>query len=583
MKYFLYARKSTDDEGHQLRSIDAQLAELRQFAKKEKLLVIRELTEAQTAKEPGRPVFNSMMDAIEQGQASGIIAWHPDRLARNSVDGGRVIYAIDTGKLETLKFPTFWFEGTPQGKFMLQISFGQSKYYVDNLSENVRRGIREKLRRNEFPGWAPVGYLNEPRRKTIIFDEDKAPIIKRMFTTFAKGNTGIAELHRKATDWGLTGHSGKSVALSKIPVLLANPFYIGMFLYKGETYEGKHKPLVSQELFDQVQGVLSRRKRGRYKPKKELPFRNFMTCLECTCAITGERQKDHNYYRCTKRKGPCSLGYIREELLVDYLRQSIDRVALPEEISELMISEAERERQSELSDVSEAIEICRSDLSELQDKLSRLLDAYLEGIIPKKEYVLRKQQFVQQQIRLKDRIKKLKRGKSTKFEPMIEFLYQTKEAKRTVFSNNLYDLRDFHRRIGSNLYFSSPASQENFRRSRESDQNNSSIEFQKMILFGGKAAEARARKVSKDSVSLSPHSHVTPCVTKNIFSSFSGQSTKRPVPVLLVQYPMPWKIFSDSRFFSNWRRGRDSNPRYAYTYNRFRVCRLRPLSHPSAE
>ncbi len=65
------------------------------------------------------------------------------------------------------QFPTFWFENTPQGKFMLTIAFGQSKYYVDNLIENIWRGIRQKLRRGEFPAKPPVGYVNEPRLRTM--------------------------------------------------------------------------------------------------------------------------------------------------------------------------------------------------------------------------------------------------------------------------------------------------------------------------------------------------------------------------------------------------------------------------------
>jgi DNA invertase Pin-like site-specific DNA recombinase len=146
MRFFVYARKSTDDEERQILSIQAQLDELRELARKESLTVAREYIEAQTAKEPGRPVFNEMMKALEKGEAQAILAWHPDRLARNSIDGGRVIYDLDTGKVATLKFPTHWFENTPQGKFMLQIAFGQSKYYVDNLSENIKRGIRKKLR-----------------------------------------------------------------------------------------------------------------------------------------------------------------------------------------------------------------------------------------------------------------------------------------------------------------------------------------------------------------------------------------------------------------------------------------------------
>ena len=95
VKYFLYARKSTDDNGHQLLSIDAQLAELRKYAKQQRFRLVAELVESQTARKPGRPVFNAMMDDIEAGKASGILAWHPDRLARNSVDGGRIIYALD--------------------------------------------------------------------------------------------------------------------------------------------------------------------------------------------------------------------------------------------------------------------------------------------------------------------------------------------------------------------------------------------------------------------------------------------------------------------------------------------------------
>ena len=90
-----------------------------------------------------------MSKVHESKEPIGLIAWHPDRLARNSVDGGQIIYSIDIGKIVSLRFPTFWFEPTPQGLFMLQVAFGQSKYYSDNLSENVKRWIRQKLRRGE--------------------------------------------------------------------------------------------------------------------------------------------------------------------------------------------------------------------------------------------------------------------------------------------------------------------------------------------------------------------------------------------------------------------------------------------------
>lgn len=143
-KYFIYARKPTDVEDKQVRSIEDQIAELRAYAKQEDLNVIDTFIEKQSAKIPGRPIFGEMLKRIEKGEAAGILAWHPDRLARNSVDGGNIIYLLDYGRIAALKFPQFWFKSTPQGKFMLNIAFGQSKYYVDSLSENTKRGLRQK-------------------------------------------------------------------------------------------------------------------------------------------------------------------------------------------------------------------------------------------------------------------------------------------------------------------------------------------------------------------------------------------------------------------------------------------------------
>ncbi len=185
MKYFLYARKSTDEDDRQVLSIEAQLTELREFAAKEKLEIVEEFVENKTAKVPGRPVFNKMIEKIELGGPFGIAAWHPDRLARNSIDGGKIIYLVDTGKIVTMKFPTFWFDATPQGKFMLNIAFGQSKYYIDNLSENIKRGIRQKLRRGELPSLAPVGYLNELRHHTIVKDPDRGEAVRALFEAYA--------------------------------------------------------------------------------------------------------------------------------------------------------------------------------------------------------------------------------------------------------------------------------------------------------------------------------------------------------------------------------------------------------------
>src|SRR5207237_1132331 len=132
--------------------------------------------------------FDQILKRIERGEAEGIISWHPDRLARNAVDGGKIIHLLDTGKLKDMKFSAFSFENSSQGKFMLAIIFGYSKYYVDALSENVKRGNRLKVQNGWRPNLAPVGYLNDHATKTIIPDPDRFPLIRRMWELMLTGS-----------------------------------------------------------------------------------------------------------------------------------------------------------------------------------------------------------------------------------------------------------------------------------------------------------------------------------------------------------------------------------------------------------
>src|SRR4030042_6873696 len=316
-KFFLYARKSTDIEDKQILSIEAQITELRAFAKQNNLNVVETFIEKQSAKIPGRPIFNSMLKKIENGEANGILSWHPDRLARNSVDGGRIIYLIDCGRISGLKFPQFWFEPTPQGKCMLNIAFGQSKYYVDSLSENTKRGLRQKVRRGEYPTLAPMGYINDSRTKTIVVDKKKSSVIRKAFQLYTENNSRLEDISDFLAQNGIKSKKDNKLHRDRISYLLSNPFYIGLFRYSGEIHEGKHQPVVSKKIFDKVQEVLKQRGKPR-KSRKNNP-KAFCGLLKCSCGmgITAETQKGHVYYRCSKKSktAKCAEPYIREENL----------------------------------------------------------------------------------------------------------------------------------------------------------------------------------------------------------------------------------------------------------------------------
>src|SRR3989338_8151090 len=273
MRYFLYARKSTDEEDRQILSIQAQITETIEYAKKEKLEIIQEFIESRTAKAPGRPIFNEMISLLERGKAEGILTWHPDRLARNSMDGGKIIYLVDKEVIKDLKFPTYRFDNTAQGKFMLSIAFSQSKYYVDNLSENIKRGIRQKIRNGIFCGPAPVGYLNNTKTRTVVVDKNKASLVRKLFELYSTGNYTLESVALKIDSLGFAAQKGNPLRISKCQQILTSPFYYGILSYWGEHFEGKHEPIITKKLFDRVQLVMRQSGKPQRKNTKYFVFK----------------------------------------------------------------------------------------------------------------------------------------------------------------------------------------------------------------------------------------------------------------------------------------------------------------------
>ena len=305
-KYFLYARKSTEDDDKQIMSIEAQLFELREFARKENLQILEEFTESKSAKKPGRGEFNVMMSKVEGMEGIGILAWHPDRLARNSIDGGRIIYAVDTSKIVSLRFPTFWFEPTPQGLFMLQVAFGQSKYYSDNLKQNVERGFRQKVRRGEWINKAPRGYVNNPKTRNIEPDPVISRVVVKAFEEYATGKHCLTSLARFFAEHDVVTRNGTPLSKCAVAGILSSRVYLGLLKHHGEWYEGTFAPILSRELFEAVQLMLKKRAKPRKSKKRhDFPFTGLFRCGECKSMITaqwatGRLGGRYRYYRCTK-------------------------------------------------------------------------------------------------------------------------------------------------------------------------------------------------------------------------------------------------------------------------------------------
>ena len=459
IKYIAYCRKSTDEKEKQVLSIESQIEELKEFAAKEKLQIVCFLTESRTAKSLGRPVFEEVIQKIEKGEANAILSWHPDRLARNSVDGGKIIYLLDTGKLLDLKFPTFWFDNTPQGKFMLSIAFGQSKYYVDNLSENVKRGNRQKLRKGILPNKAPYGYLNEPRLRTIEIDPVKSKIVKKSFVLFAEGESSFADIARFFQKFGITRYNGKMLHLDTVKRILCKKFYIGIINFGGETYEGTHKLFISHELFNKVQGIIKAREHPKNN-KHNFTFLGLARCVECGCAITAEVKHkcypttrgnvDYIYYRCTKKKTDCSQDYLREELLEQQLRAIVAKSSLPASWAKLWLERLDKEETEEKANNESQVTKVSSEILEIDQKLDRLLEGYLDQIVVTQIYQQKKNELVELKIKLKEKMTSISKNGSEWLGLMREFIEVAADAAKIARTkHNGEELSFFAKKVGS--------------------------------------------------------------------------------------------------------------------------------------
>ncbi len=457
-KFFLYARKSSEPEDRQTMSIEAQLFELNQLAEREKLTILETFIESKSAKDPGRKEFARMIAKIhESKEPVGILAWHPDRLARNSIDGGQIIYLIDIEKIAALRFSSFWFEPTPQGLFMLQVAFGQSKYYSDNLSENVKRGIRQKLRRGEYGQIAPIGYVNNPKTKNIEPEPLKSKIIQRIYKEFAEGKHSIESARHRLGFFGILSKSGKPISHSVMHFVLTNPLYTGVIVSKGESYEGKFQPLISRATFEAVQAKL----KEASKPKKLKRQHHFaasglLKCAECGSAISAQFAKGnggtYRYYRCTKKKGKCSQSYLREDLMQDQLHELVQMVTLPEGWGHKMLAQVDAWQMEEQKSIIAFAQTVEAKLKETEQRLDKLINAFLDDTIDKSAYLQKKDELVKLKLELIQ--KKADFGQKGKLwvEPLRGWLDTLQNAERLNEKPDFTEIKTFLEKIGTNRF-----------------------------------------------------------------------------------------------------------------------------------
>ena len=331
--YFRVSSKPQDEDGF---SLPAQRKLLIEYGNSSALRIVEEFVDIETAKTSGRSAFGQMVKFLQKNPSvTHILAEKTDRLYRNFKDYVLIdelrctLHLVKDGQVLSA-------DSRSSEKFLHGIKVLMAKNYIDNLSEEVRKGMTEKAEQGIWPSRAPLGYLNAKLpsgKKGIVQDENRSKLVGQLFERYATGNFSLKQLTQWAALAGLTFRgSGDPINKATIQGILHHLIYTGDFEFSGKLYKGIHQPIISRELWDEVQSVLDRKCSYRYRViKHDLPFSGMIRCGHCGCAVIGEIKKGkYIYYHCTGQRGKCPEKYARQEMIEAQFCDAVRRIVLPE-------------------------------------------------------------------------------------------------------------------------------------------------------------------------------------------------------------------------------------------------------------
>ncbi len=463
--YLQYARKSSESEDKQVASIEDQihaLAPLRQ-----NLSVLESFTESMSANQPGRQEFNRMIELIKSRKdIKGIICWKPNRLFRNPVDEGQVRWLLQCGQIEEIVTPSKTYREC-DSDFILAVEGAQAQRFISDLKADTKRGIESKLDKGDAPYKATVGYKNAIEK--LQGERDIQPhdifftLMRKVFDLALTGKFSLKDLRLESESLGITTIHGKPISKSQMSRLIHDPFYTGKFVYKGNLYLGKHKPMISEAEFNLLQEIYRIDNRPRVVDTK-----TYSGMLKCACGswMTGEKHSkaykngkigDFYYYRCHSKSESCPRSIISLPLLEDQIQKKLSQITIKQHyIDWFIIWIGTQNADHELVRKAQEKALQRQ-LNDFNDRLANLTELMISpankdrALLTDEDFRLKKQELIIKKQNIEDSITRL----GEQFEQWIDLTVKTFQfstmAKYRFENGSNDDKRTILRAFGSNL------------------------------------------------------------------------------------------------------------------------------------
>lgn len=395
-------------------SLDSQMKLLTGYCENKGYTLKKTFKIIETAsKANNRTTFNEMLKYLKQHNIQHLIVEKTDRFTRNLKDAviidewlnanpDRYLHAVKEGLL-------LHKNAKSDVKFMWNIHVAVAKKYTDNLREEVMKGCAEKLAQGWSPAPPPTGYMSAMRdgRKIHVPDPKAAKWVKKSFRLYIEEGENVRTIGNFLDAMGVKTRNGRTLSKSNVHKMLTNPYYMGIIRFSGETYPGAHKPLISEELFQQVQDKLHDR-----APKKKTThnyvLKGMLSCVYCERTITWQKQKSHLYGGCQRKLESCkNKKFIREDKVQEELFHLMSELVCPsDEIMNWLVDTIELEYGQSVDKHEDVIENINKQIARIESMDDALYDDKLAGVIAAEKYTKKHEEFLK-------RIKELRSGLET--------------------------------------------------------------------------------------------------------------------------------------------------------------------------
>ncbi len=457
-KAIIYCRVSSNEQEETGYSLPAQEKLLQEYAQRKNLTVIRVFSVAESASgAKQRQTFNEMIELANKQGITDLLVEKVDRMTRNLKDAVIANEWVDADENRKIHFVkqnlVIHRHAKSDEKFRWDIEIVLAKKYIANLSEEVRKGQKEKLEQGWLPSKPPIGYktMGDTGRKTHIIDPETAPFVRRAYELYATGNYSMRVLIDKLYDEGFRTRLGKKLAKSRVEDLLSEPFYYGSMVWKEALYTGRHEPIINKELFDKVRDIRTGRKTP-YKSRHNFIFRKMITCGECGGTITAEIQKGITYYHCNHYRNCKQKAYSTEDQVE---KQVLDVFALFENITE---KEADDLAIKIRANHAQEIEYKERCITSLQDRYNRhqkrleiLYDDKLDGRIATEFWEIKKKEIDTEQAQILEDLKRIKNEETKYYEIGINIIDLARRSKAIYLRRSPEERRQLINLLFSNM------------------------------------------------------------------------------------------------------------------------------------